>query len=198
FSPDLRENLIERVMRHPSSDFALTALLTDREAAAVPERVEENTALVQRSWDSGIPTMRLHGLDFARTMRSAVGTAGPAAVTAMRTLLEGFETKNIFLSSTLLEVLAAYGGLTLDMDAGSAGSEMRLLIQPDVRDGDDPRGAADLLGVDPAALLASRARSCIDRIFEDVFQGIYWEAYEELSPTEKIDLLTLALSEADP
>jgi len=198
FCPDLRENLIKRVMRQPPSDFALTALLTDRETAHAPERVEENTAVVHRSWDSGIPVMRLHGLEFARSMRSAVETAGPAAVTAMRTLLEGFETKNIFLSTTLLEVLAAYGGLTLDMDAGSALSEMRVLIQPDVRDSDDTRRAAEVLGVEPVALLASRARSCIDRIFEDVFQNIYWEAYEELSPTEKFDLVTLALSESDP
>jgi len=198
FSPDLRENLLERVMRQPPSDFALTALLSDRESADAPERVEENTALVQRSWDSGIPITRLHGLEFARSMRSAVEKAGPAAVTAMRTLLEGFETKNIFLNTTLLEVLAAYGGLNLDMDAGSALSEMRVLIQPGVRDSDDTRRAAELLSVEPVALLASRARSCIDRIFEDVFQGIYWEAYEELSPTEKFDLLTLALSEADP
>ena len=77
FCPDLRENLIERVMRQPPSDFALTALLTDRETADAPERVEENTAVVHRSWDSGIPVMRLHGLDFARSMRSAVETAGP-------------------------------------------------------------------------------------------------------------------------
>ena len=198
FCPDLRGNLIERVMRQPPSDFALTALLTDRETADAPERVEENTALVQRSWDSSIPIMRMHGLDFARSMRNAVETAGPAAVTAMQTLLEGFETKNIFLNTMLLEVLGAYGGLNLDMDAGSALSEMRVLIQPGVRDSDGTRRAADLLDVEPPALLASRARTCIDRIFEDVFQGIYWEAYEGLSPTEKFDLLTLALSEADP
>jgi hypothetical protein len=198
FCPVLREDLIVRAMRQPPSDFALTALLTDRETANVPELVKTNTALVQRSWDSRIPIMRLHGLEFARSMRSAVETAGPAAVTAMRTLLEGFETKNIFLSTTLLEVLAAYGGLSLDIDAGSALSEMRLLLQPGVRDFDDTRRAAELLDVEPDAFLASRARSCIDRIFEDVFQGIYWEAYEELSATEKVDLLTLALSEADP
>jgi hypothetical protein len=84
------------------------------------------------------------------------------------------------------------------MDAGSALSEMRVLIQPGVRDSDDTRRAAEVLGVEPLALLASRARSCIDRMFEDVFQGIYWEAYEELSPTERFELLTLALSEADP
>ena len=198
FCQDLRENLIERVLRQPPSDFALAALLVDRQAAYALDLVEENIALVQRAWDSVAPIQRLNGLEFARSMRSAVDMAGPAAVTAMRTVLEGFETKNIFLNSTLLEVLAAYGGLELDMDSGSALSEMRVLIQPGVRDSDDTRRAAELLGVEPVALLASRARSCIDRIFEDVFQGIYWEAYEELSPTERFDLLTLALSEADP
>lgn len=198
FCPDLRRNLIARVVRQPPSDFALAALLIDRQAARSPELVEENISLVQRSWDSTIPIQRLHGLEFARIMRSAVDKAGPSAATAMRALLEGFETKNIFLSSTLLEVLADYGALELDMDPASVRAEMRVLIQPGARDIDDTRLAAELLGVEPVALRASRARSCIDRIFEGVFQGIYWEAYEELSPTERFDLLTLALSEEDP
>jgi hypothetical protein len=39
---------------------------------------------------------------------------------------------------------------------------------------------------------ADTANSFIDRIFEDVFQGIYNDAYRELSTAEKIQLLKLA------
>jgi hypothetical protein len=84
------------------------------------------------------------------------------------------------------------------MDTGSALCEMRGVIQQDAADTDDVRQAAALLAIEPSALLVSRARSCINNMFEDVFQGIYWEAYEELSAAEKFNLLTLALSEADP
>jgi hypothetical protein len=97
----------------------------------------------------------------------------------------------------LLETLAVYDALQLDIDAESAAREMRALIQPGVFDSDELRATAELLQVRPEAFLAGQARSCIDRIFEDVFQGIYWDAYAELSSAEKFDLLTLALSDGD-
>jgi hypothetical protein len=197
FGEELRERLIERVLRQPQSDFALAGLLADRTGAYAPERVEENMALVQRAWDSGIYIQRLHGLEFARSMRSAVETAGPDALAAMRALLGRCETKNVFVNTVLLETLGAYDALQLDMDAESAAREMRALIGPGASDSDDVRQVAELLEVERASFLASRAKSCIDRIFEDVFQGIYWEAYAELSSAEKFDLLTLALSEGD-
>lgn len=34
-------------------------------------------------------------------------------------------------------------------------------------------------------------------MWEDVFQGIYWDAYADLTPAEKFDLLSLALSDGD-
>lgn len=195
--PDLREELIARALGEPRSDFALAMLLADRTAAYAPEHVEQNMALVRRAWESGIYIQRLHGLEFAQGMRSATGKAGPDAVAAMRAMLESFDTKDPFVNTVLLETLSAYGGLEIGMDADDAVREMRALIRPGVVDTDELRQAADLLEVEPAQFLASRARGCLDKMWEDVFQGIYWDAYAELTPAEKFDLLSLALSDGD-
>ena len=50
----------------------------------------------------------------------------------MRGMLEGFDTKNVFVNTVLLETQSAYGGLEIRIDAEGAAREMRALIRPEV------------------------------------------------------------------
>lgn len=196
-APELREQLTARALGEPRSDFALATLLADHTAASARERVGQNAALVRRSWESGIYIQRLHGLEFAKGMRSATENAGPEAVAAMRGMLEGFDTKNVFVNTVLLETQSAYGGLEIEIDAEGSAREMRALIRPEVAASDELRQMAHSLQVEPTTFLASLARGCLDKMWEDVFQGVYWDAYADLTSAERFDLLSLALLDGD-
>jgi hypothetical protein len=188
----IRSRMLELVARNPASHFGLLVVLEDREAADTPELVAENLALVQRAWKSGIYILRIQALDYLRSMSSVVHRACPERISTIREMLQGFETRNIIVNTTLLETLTSYGGLDLGMTTADAVSEMRSLIAPKASDGPDVAELAAMAGVGVQQLLARRAESCLGKIFEDVFQGIYYDAYFELGDREKCALLCLA------
>jgi hypothetical protein len=193
----LRAQLVERALSEPRSDFALAMLLADRAAAYLLKNIDENMTLIRGAWESRIYIQRINALEFARAMRPAIDEAGPDANAAMRRMLEGFQTNNLFVNTVLLETLSAYGGLNIGMDAEDAAFEMRALIRPGVVANAEIREIAAQLQVQPATFLANQARGCLDKMWEDVFQNVYWDAYAILSSVEKFDLLTLALSEGE-
>jgi hypothetical protein len=112
-----------------------------------------------------------------------------------RGLLEGIETNNIMLNSLKLEVLASYGGLELVVTEEEALTEMRSVINADPTS-ENLTELASLQNMSVEQVLSQSAYSYLSRIFEDIFQGVYWEAYQSLDEGEKRKILCVAAKEA--
>ena len=188
----IREQLIQRVNRDPMSHFALLAVLQDRQAAYAPELVAENIELVKTALASDIYILQIDALEFAQSMNSAVRNSSPELIDRVRQMLDGFETENIMINTVRLEALASYDGLEIGMTGEDAAAEMRRLIAPGAVDDAQLAEIAKMCQVTPRDWLASQAYGCLGKIFEDIFQGIYCEAYDELENEEKASLLSLA------
>ena len=180
--------LLQRATGTPQSHLALLALFQERRNVRDddPETILD---LVRRGWESGIYILKVDALDFVRWMRHDLPDAEIARICEM---LSGFETDNIFENTILLETLSAYGGLDAPVSAEDALEEMRSTIEPDALEDPMVVEAAHAFGSEPSAFLASRASGCLSRIFEDIFQGAYCEAYHDLSREEKCAILSLA------
>ena len=186
----LRQSLLERATATPGSDFALLALFQDRRGFCKDD-LETILDLVRRGWESGIYILRVDALEFLQWMRRGFSDAAIARICDM---LHSFETDNIFENTSLLDALTTYDGLEAPVTSEDALLEMRATIAPNALSDSTVVDAAHALGSKPQAFLASRASGCLSRIFEDIFQGAYAEAYHELSREEKCAILSLALA----
>lgn len=188
----IRKQLIQRVDAAPRSDFSLLALLEDRTAAANSDLAEENLNLVRKALESGIYILEVNALEFVQWMNRPVWNARPDLAPVIRKMLDDFEPDNIMTNTVRLEALASYDGLELAITAEDAAAEMRRLIQLNAIDDPQLAEVAALSGHTPGEWLAGLAYGCLTKIFEDIFQGVYCEAYFALTESERANLLCLA------
>jgi hypothetical protein len=188
----IRSELLERVGRTPVSHFAMLVLVEDLQHADMPGNVETNVALVQQGLNSGVYILRLSVLQLLQSMARYIDEIAPEHLPPIRQMLEAFETDQVFENALRLEALAAFGGLDLPVSLTAALSEMKSLISLGVLENSDFLAEAEAYGLSPQQMLAQKARGCLTNIFEDIFQGVYSEAYSELSDHERHRLLHLA------
>jgi len=188
----LRDQFVERTCRNPPSYFALLLLLEDQGAARRVELVDQNVELVKEGWRSGVYILRIGAVQYLESMRTAVLECGEDCVRKICDLLESFETDDLMINTTRLEALAAYGALELSLSPEDALEEMQSLISSDARNNPATVELAAIHGTTVEACIAALALSCLGKIFEDVFRGIYYEAYSDLTNEEKCDILCLA------
>src|SRR6266540_3879823 len=194
----IREQLLERTRRTPESHFSLLALLQDWRCALDAGRIVSNLGLIRQGWNSGIYILRLDAVELLQWMRRPVEEIFPEELAQIREMLESFETDNIVENTVRLETLASYDGLDLVVSADDALSEMKAAITPNAVSDPALIQLAALSDVPPAQFLAEHAYGCLSKIFEDIFQGVYSQAYFELSEDEKRDILCLAAKARDP
>jgi hypothetical protein len=132
----------------------------------------------------------MEALELLQSLSHAIRQVCPEKLSTVREMLAAFETKGPWENTVWLETLAAYDGLELEVTADDALAEMRGLIAPDAED--RAIDSATLSGVTPRQFLGALAQGALGRIFEDVFQGAYFEAYFLLSADEKHRILCLA------
>jgi hypothetical protein len=191
--PPIRKALLERATAEPSGHFALLALLQERRTVG-DDDLDTVLDLVRRGWESDLYHLRLDALTFLHWLRHDFSAS---AMDRICGVLRGFDTKNIFINTTLFETLTRYGGLEPPVTAEAALAEMHSAIAPAALENPALDDVARTLGVEPLQVLAGQAYGCLSRIFEDVFQGAYCEAYDALSHEEKGAILSLAAMSSD-
>jgi hypothetical protein len=187
----IHTELIDRAMSETVSHFALHALNRDWSTTAAITTFDLKLDLVQRGLESGIGIIELDSIDLLHSMRREMDAASKEQMERAIQLLQGFETNDIMLNSLRLEVLASYGGLELMVTKEEAVAEMRSIINAEPSS-ENLTELASLQDMSVEQVLSQSAYSYISRMFEDVFQGVYWEAYHSLDDEEKPKLLCLA------
>lgn len=193
----IRELLLTRVLEGTAGALALLLLMFDLHFSESID-LADILAIARQAWGTGLQTLRMEALDFIHSNARAICEAGHEAETAVIALLETFDVKdNIFLSTQWLETRSSFTGFDIAIDVGSALDEFRrILAAADA--GDDP--AYQLSQQNEPSLTFNQfvggwASATLGKIFEDVFQSVYYDAYQSLSEDEKRKLLILALHE---
>jgi hypothetical protein len=128
--------------------------------------------LLRVCWNTKIYHLRLDALQVAQ--RNAKAVVGEAREQLM-TFLSSLHSNNVFLSSAIVEALCAYD-----------------MIPPLVSTDDVARELDEILASQDDAVSQRRAYGAVSNIFEDVFQGAFWEVIEGLAPAQRVQLLTMA------
>jgi len=188
----IREQLLERAARTPESHFSIQALLEDLDHPSGSGDIQSNLRLIRQGWHSGINILRISALHALQSMSRRVEETCPEKLPQIREMLKSFDSDDVIINSLRWETLALYGGLEPLVSAESALSEMRGIIVSNAITEPSLVHTAAVCDESPAGFLARQAHGCLSRIFEDIFQGAYYEAYSELSDEEKCDILCLA------
>jgi len=113
-------------------------------------------------------------------------------------MLEGFETNNVFVNSMRMEVLASYEGFEPPVSSEAALEEMRSIITTDQPCTPEDIELLELQEQCWEQLQRDSAYGALGKIFEEIFQGSYSEAYWQLSGPEKAKILSLAAMASRP
>lgn len=178
--PNLRAALTSRALAESGREVALHLLLGD--SCVRREDGDTLVNLVELAWDTGVHALQMGALFALQIGRTAVDGAGPSAQKCVADFLARVEASNWVLSSMLVEVQAQYGAIEPLVSVEEALCNMRITI------GDDELSRA-LFEVEDRNQAAYYALSLI---FEDVYQGAYYDAYHWLSEDERLRILSLA------
>jgi Nuclease-related domain len=196
----LRTALLTRLQEHTIGNLGILILAFDlryREAACAGDTLE----VAREAWDTGNPILQMEALDLLHSNADSIRKAGRESETIAIDLLEKCDvSKNIMLSTQWCAARSCFEGFEIDLNLDIAVQEFRNVLA--VADaGDDPlyqfnRESDPTLTFEQ--FIAGWASSFIGKIFEEVFQGLYYEAYDSLSDEEKGRILVLALSGKEP
>jgi hypothetical protein len=193
----VRGVLLQRVREGKAGALALLLLmfgLRYRDSINVADVL----AIVRQAWETNVEIIRMEALDFVHSNSSAICETGPEAEAAVVALLEDFDVRNnIMLSTQWLETRSSFGGFEIGINGDSALDEFRRVLEV-ANAGDDPLYHLER-DTDPSVtfsqFIARWASATLGKVFEDVFQSAYYEAYYMLTEEEKKRLLILALQD---
>jgi len=157
-------------------------------------------AIARQAWDIRIANLPLHALDFIHSNATAIQKLGHEAEASVIELLDTFDVKdNWALSSMWVETRALFTGFDSGIDAEGAMKEFRQILLS-AEKGDDPAFQLEK-EAEPnrtfQEFVGGWASGVLGRMFEDVFQGVYYEAYESFPTDDKRKLLIVALNKAE-
>jgi hypothetical protein len=173
-------------------------LLIDLQHDSTELSLEDLTDLAERGWKTGVGWLRMEAVRLLRSLRQSASKLGESSVDRIRTLLQGFETKDILVNTELLEALAAYDGFEPPVSEGDALSEMVKLIEATDEPNAEQMEFANLVETTWPEYRRDAAYGAFGKIFEDIFQGVYYEAYQALSAYQRKKLLELAAMTSRP
>jgi Nuclease-related domain len=192
------EQLLSRVREGALKCFSLAVLLDSQRYVPDDVHLDVKIELAQAAWDTGIYHLRLAGMDLIHSMHHEAEEEGPQRLEQIRAVLEGFETNNVFVNSMRMEVLASYEGFEPPVSSESALEEMRSIITTDQPSTPEDIELLELQEQSWEQFQRDRAYGALGKIFEDIFQGSYSEAYWQLSGPEKAKILSLAAMASRP
>jgi hypothetical protein len=191
------DQLLSRAREGTFKCFSLAILLDNQRYVPGEVSLDVKIELAQAAWDAGIYHLRLAGTDLIHSMHHEAEEDGPQRLEQIRAVLEGFKTNNVFVDGLRMEVLAAYEGFEPPVSSEAALDEMMSIIATD-----QPPSPEDLELLEPQQtweqFQRDRAYGALGKIFEDIFQGSYSEAFWQLSAPEKAKILSLAAMASRP
>jgi hypothetical protein len=193
----LRDALLKRLHDGQAGDLEFLLLMSElRYSDSI--HVMDVVTLARQAWGTGLPTVRMEALDFIHSNASAIREAGQEAEAEIISLLDSFDVKdNIWLSTQWLDTRASFDGFDPGISIDDALEEFRRILAA-ADSGNEPLYELERQNnpdITFAQFIAEWASGSLSKMFEDVFQEVYGEAFNSLSSDERKKLLVLALDE---
>lgn len=195
--PILRQ-LVSTVPTCETRYFSFFMLLIDLQHDSTGLALEHLIDFADKGWKTGVGWLRTESVRLLSSLHLRASTLGEDSVGKIRTLLQGFETKDILVNTELLEALAAYDGFERPVSEDDALSEMQKLIKGTDEPTAEQLEFSNLSETTWPQYRRDAAYGALGKIFEDIFQGAYYDAYQALSVYERKKLLELAAMTSRP
>jgi hypothetical protein len=190
--------LVDTVRTRENRYFSFFTLLIDLQHDSTGLALEDLIDLADRGWKTGVAWLRMEAVRLLGSLHQSASKLGEDYVYRIRTLLQSFETKDILVNTDLLEALAGYDGFDRPVSEGDALSEMHKLIEATDEPNAEQLEFANLFETSWPQYRRDAAYAALGKIFEDIFQGAYYEAYQALSAYQRKKLLELAAMTSRP
>lgn len=192
----LYNGLVDRATRTPPSDFAM-ALILELMRWHEPVDVDLCVKLLEIVAKRRIYILWVQAIEMIQCCTTYVMEKRPEARARIVEILEGM-LKSVSIDTIgIMEALSGFGAMDPPVAVESALDEFRRVARGELSEHD-----LSLISIEPKQspdqFLADKAYGLIGRIFEDIFQGVYWEAYDSLNEGEKVSVLCRAGMAADP
>ncbi len=166
---------------------------------AEPATVEALDRTFRLAWDSRLGQLRTKALEMLVNTAHGDASGSISQSEGIRSLLRMVDEslperdKDIFTNTFLIEAMNAYGMIPPPVELESALAEMRSVLNPQ---SGYARSLLELRGVEVANdfsdVLAEGACRILGLFFEEVFQGVYCQAFHSLTEREQTAFMNLA------
>ncbi len=191
----LTQALMRRVERDQLSHVALLIVLQALERHSQPH-IDRSIRLARSAADTKLHGLRICAVDLLQSIAGQVMTVCPERREEAVAILESMLPPGAVDLIGALGALSAYGTISSPVTPEQAGKEVRGVVSGAVRE-----GLAPLLEFEPGLTLddavAEYACSLVGHIFEDVFEGVYYDAYQQLTDEDKTRFLAWASRACD-
>jgi hypothetical protein len=191
-------SLVKNVRERETSYFSFFVMLIDLQRDSSGLELDDLLELAQIAWNAGIGWLRTEAVRMLNFLHLRASTLGEEQIAKIRELLQGFETRDIFINTEILEALAGYGGFEPPVATEDAVKEMRDLIEATDVPTAEQDECAHLSETTWPQYRRDAAHGALAKIFENIFMGAYWQAYSELSQDQRKKLLELAAMTSRP
>ena len=192
----LYKGLVDRATRTPPSDFAM-ALILELMRWHEPVDVDLCVKLLEIAAKKRIYILWVQAIEMIQCCTTYVMENRPEARARIVEILEKM-LKSVSIDTIgIMEALSGFGAMDPPVAFESALDEFQRVARGELSEHDlslirfEPKQSPD-------QYLADNAYGLIGRIFEDIFQGVYWQAYDSLDEVEKVSILCRAGMTAEP
>jgi hypothetical protein len=171
-NPDVTERIIRLAL--PLADRTATELawlckLLPRCANTAPDIIPD---LICTCWRTGFYHLQLDALQLAQQFRSRLDGD---LLRRVRELLGGLSTKNLMLNTAIIDALCVFDMVESPVEPADASAQLDAVL----RDRDDAKAQ-------------QLAYSIVGNVFEDIYQGVYFNAVQQLALVDRVQLYTMA------
>jgi hypothetical protein len=193
---ELYDGLVDRATRTPPSDFAM-ALILELMRWHEPVDVDLCVKLLEIVAKRRIYILWVRAVAMIQHCTNYVMDQRPEARGRIVEILEEM-LKSVSIDTIgIMEALSGLGAMDPPVALENALEEFRRVARGELSKHD-----LSLITIEPKQspdqFLADSAYGLIGRMFEDIFQGVYWEAYDSLDEGERVSVLRRAGMAADP
>ncbi|HVB57988.1 MAG TPA: nuclease-related domain-containing protein [Candidatus Acidoferrales bacterium] len=192
----LLEKIDAQVRADPNRELSLLLLIYGTQElcfAGLPVDLDRCIELLRLSFSHASALTRIDALELFRRLSWHSCTQDPTRRAQIKAELQKLDMSNPIVNADLIGVLGEFDAIDPPVPADAAMQEFHRLLHPDADfESEIAARLTSQPGYNRTQIIAEYAHSAIGKIFEDVYLGVYSEAYESLTPEEKTKVLGFA------
>jgi hypothetical protein len=192
----LLEKIHGQVRADPSRELSLALLISGTQElcfVGLPVDLDVCIELLHWSFSSASPLTKMDALELFRRLSWHPSTEDPTRRAQIKAELQKLDVGDPWVNTDIIETLGAYDAIDPPVPFETALEEFHRIVEPDaVFEEEIANRQSSRTDYSRTEVIAEYAYRALGNIFEDVYLGVYSQAYEALSPKEKTKVLIAA------